>query len=97
VEVPFSNGLGVSVYGQGLGVFWSGTSTCDLERLPSSYANAGFGQGSTLRFGYAIVGYVHAGSATYCGSSPGDAGVEDAVPADVVAPDVVESYDAARE
>jgi hypothetical protein len=52
---------------------------------------------ATRRFGYAIVGYVHAGSATYCGSSPGDAGVEDAVAADVMAPDVVESYDAALE
>jgi hypothetical protein len=66
LDIPISNGRGTSAADQSMSIFWSGPQTCTLQRLPSSYTNAGFAQGSTTRFGYTIVGYVHAGNATYC-------------------------------
>jgi hypothetical protein len=66
LSIPISNGRGFSVADRNMSIFWSGQSTCALERLPSSYLNAGFAQGSTLRLGYAIAGYVHAGCVASC-------------------------------
>jgi hypothetical protein len=67
LTVPFSNGRGSSVSDQNMAIFWSGPSgACALERLPSTYINAGFAQGSTLKAGYAIVGYGSPGSVPYC-------------------------------
>ena len=47
-------------------VFWSASSLCTLEVLPSSYYNAGFNNGSVSRLGYAMTGYASAGTAPAC-------------------------------
>ncbi len=47
-------------------VFWSATSLCRLEVLPSSYYNAGFNNGNIGRLGYAMTGYYEAGTAPAC-------------------------------
>ena len=66
LTVPFSNGRGVGVSDQNMAIFWSSANPCTLERLPSTYINAGFAQGSTLNGGYAIVGYGSTGGVPYC-------------------------------
>ncbi len=47
-------------------VFWSATSLCTLEVLPSSYYNAGLNNGSVSRLGYAMNGYAAPGAAPAC-------------------------------
>jgi hypothetical protein len=64
VKVPFNQGRGSAVGSPAL--FWSNAATCGLERLPSSYSNAGFNQGNVGRLGYAISGYANPGQATAC-------------------------------
>ena len=64
VVVPFSQGRGS--YCDTPTLFWSATSLCDLERLPSGYANAGFMQGNIGRLGYAITGFYSDGDTPYC-------------------------------
>jgi|GEM_PF-3552711 len=65
LRVPWSQGRGQSYGGPQL--FWStDSSTCTLEKLPSSYVNAGFNQANVGRLGYAISGYPNLGSATFC-------------------------------
>jgi hypothetical protein len=66
LNIPFSNGRGFDVFDQNMAIFWSAASTFTLQRLPSTYINAGFAQGATGRGGYAIVGYGSAGAAPYC-------------------------------
>ena len=62
--VPWSQGQG-SISGEPT-LFWSGSSTCSLARVPSSYVNAGFNQGNVGRLGYAMVGYAELGQAVTC-------------------------------
>jgi hypothetical protein len=72
LTIPFSNdccepGTACeSSFSRAMGLFWSGQDTCVLERLPSSYVNAGVEQGSTTRLGFAIVGFADLGSDPYC-------------------------------
>jgi hypothetical protein len=73
LTIPFSNDCCgdhsspcVSTVPRTMSLFWSGQDTCSLERLPDSYVNAGVEQGSTTRLGFAVVGFVSAGDATYC-------------------------------
>ncbi|MDP1824978.1 MAG: hypothetical protein Q8L48_17100 [Archangium sp.] len=62
LKVPWSQG---PIWGAPT-LFWSGASTCMLERLPSSYSNAGFNQGNVGRLGYAMSGYAEIGQAPMC-------------------------------
>jgi hypothetical protein len=71
--VPFSNSCCRSTtapcgasFSRAMGLFWSGQDTCVLERLPSSYVNAGIEQGSATRLGFAIVGFANLGGDPYC-------------------------------
>jgi hypothetical protein len=68
LSIPFSNGRGSYAADQNLAIFWSASATSPLTliRLPSSSVNAGFMQGSTVRGGYAIVGYGSPGVVPYC-------------------------------
>jgi hypothetical protein len=74
LSIPFSNGCcqpgsGVpcgGAFSRAMGLFWSGQDTCGLERLPSSYVNAGVEQGTTTRLGFAIVGFATLGGVPYC-------------------------------
>jgi hypothetical protein len=73
LTVPFSNdccvghtGPCTSSFSRSMGLYWSGQTTCALDRLPDSYVNAGVEQGSTTRLGFAAVGFVSAGDALYC-------------------------------
>lgn len=62
LKVPWSQG---PIWGA-LTLFWSGVSPCKLERLPSSYSNAGFNNANVGRLGYAMSGYAEAGQAAAC-------------------------------
>ncbi len=64
VQVPFMQGRGSAAGSPAL--FWSNASSCALERLPSSYSNAGFNQANVGRLGYAISGYANRGQAQAC-------------------------------
>jgi hypothetical protein len=64
--VPTSQGRGTAFADRQSSIFWSGANDCALERLPSSYMNAGFMQGNVGRLGYAVAGYAHLGEAEYC-------------------------------
>jgi hypothetical protein len=73
LTIPFSNDCCgdhstpcTSTISRTMSLFWSGQDTCALERLPDSYVNAGVEQGSTTRLGFAVVGFVSVGEATYC-------------------------------
>jgi hypothetical protein len=73
LTVPFSNSCCqstaapcVNTLSRGMGLFWSGQDTCVIERLPSSYVNAGIEQASTTRLGFAIVGFADLGGEPYC-------------------------------
>lgn len=66
MQIPFLNGRGSAEFDSNLSVFWSGEQTCNLERLPSGYVNAGFMTANITRGGYAIVGYAQQGSVPTC-------------------------------
>lgn len=66
MQMPMSNGRGMSEFDSRLSIFWSGAQTCSLERLPSSTPNAGYITASIIRGGYVVAGYAQQGSVPSC-------------------------------
>lgn len=62
VQFPWSNASGTA---QGLAIWSSPDGVC-FTRVPDSYTNAGFEQGSTTQLGYFIVGAPRTPSAASC-------------------------------
>lgn len=66
LKVPWSNGRGGGTIDPDLALYWTKTDACGLEKLPSSYINAGFMNANVGRLGYAMVAHWELGVADYC-------------------------------